>query len=88
MPKFTEQHMSACLQEIAKKDGRSIRRIAAEHNIHDATVRLHVKKLKAIESGEDRSWKVGRPCILSMEEESTLAKCIVVCKNGFSSSID
>ena len=78
MPKFTEQQMSACLQEIAKKDGRSLRCIATEQNIHEATVRLHVEKLTAIESGEDR-----HPCILSKEEESTLAKCIVICKNGF-----
>ena len=59
MPKFNEQQMSVCLQEIAKKYGSSLRRIAAEHNIHEATVRLHVKKLKAIESGEDQSRKVG-----------------------------
>ena len=37
MPKFTEEQMSACLQDIAKKDGRSLRRIATEHHIHEAT---------------------------------------------------
>ena len=47
MPKFTEEQMSACLEDIAKKDGRSLRRIAAAHNLHEATVRLRIKKLKA-----------------------------------------
>ena len=86
MPKFTEVQMSACLEDIAKKDGRSIRRIAAAHNLHEATVRLRIKKSKA---AEDPLRKVGRPTILSKEEETTLANCInVLCKNGFSPSID
>ena len=75
MPKFTEEQMSDCLQDIPKRYGRSLRHIVAEHNIHEATVRLHVKKLKAIESGKDQYRKVGRPCILS-KEETTLAECI------------
>ena len=58
MQKFTEQQMSACLQEIAKKDGRLLRCIAAEHNIHEVTARLCVKKLTAIEWGRSvaESW--------------------------------
>ena len=55
MPKFTEQPMSARLQEIAKKDGRLIRCISTEHNIHDATVSMRIEKLKAIDSREDQS---------------------------------
>ena len=89
MAKFADERMSACLQDIAKKYGRSLRCIATVHNNHEATVRLRVKKLKAIESGEDQYRKVGHPCILWKEEEMTLAQCInVICKNGFSSSID
>ena len=53
--------MLACLQDIVKNDGRSLQRNAKEHNIHKATV--HVKKLKAIESGENESQNVGCPCI-------------------------
>ena len=89
MPSYTEENMSACLKEVDKKDGRSLRKIAAEFGIHESTVRLRLKKRLQIESGAEPPKKVGRPTVISATDESCLAECIsVLCKNGFSPTLD
>ena len=88
MPSYTEEQMSACLKEIDKKDGRSLRKIAAGFSIHEATVRLRLKRRQQIELGETPK-KVGRPTVISAIDEACLAECItVLCKNGFSPTLD
>ena len=88
MPSYTEEKMSACLKEVDKKDWHSLRKIAVAFDIHESTVRLRLKRRLQIDSG-DAPKKVGRPTVISATDEVCLAECIsVLCKNGFSPTLD
>ena len=89
MPKasFTEAQMDKCLADIAKKDGRSLREVCRNNGINEASVRTRIKRNeKAVAHGDP---KIGRPTVISKEDEKELADCIaILCKNGFSPTLD
>lgn len=87
-PSFSEDQMEKCLREVAKNDNRSFREICRDFKIAGSSVRTRLEKLKKIESG-GKPAKIGRPTVINEVEEKELADCIaVLCKNGFSPSLD
>ena len=65
--------------------GVSIRGVAKQYNLSEATLRLIRKKIQA---GEPDLKKVCRNCAFDVEIQEHLAKCIaILCNYGFSPSM-
>ena len=63
----------------------SIRGVAKQYNLSEATLRFRRRKMQA---GDSDLKKAGRKCVFDVKTEEHLAKCIVVLfNNGFSHSM-
>ena len=86
--KFTEEQMTACLVEVEKNEGRSLRAIGGEFDLPESTVGMRLKRRNQVAAGVAPP-KLGRPTIISPEEEAILAQCIgTLCRIGLSPTVD
>ena len=69
--KFSEEQMTACLVEVEKNEGRSLRAIAGEFDLPESTVRMRLKRRSQVAVGVVPP-KLVRPTIISLEEEATM----------------
>ena len=78
---WTEEDLLEALHHLDYVPGSSIRGVARQFGIHEATLQFRLRKRKA---GEELG-KAGRKCVFDSETEKELTKCIsVVCNLGFS----
>ena len=86
--KFSEEQMTACLVEVENNEGRSLRAIVREFDLLESTVRMRLKRRTEVASGV-APLKMGRPTVISQEEEAILAQCIgTLCRIGLSPNMD
>ena len=82
---WSEDKLMEALHVLDSTPSVSIRGVAKQYNLSEATLRFRRKKIQA---GEPDLKKAGRKCAFDGETEEHLAKCIaVLCNYGFSPSM-
>lgn len=81
---WTEEILMKALHKLESTPGATIRGVANELGVCEATIRFRLKKANL----NEELGKAGRKCAFTPETEARLTKCInILCNYGFSPSI-